>query len=171
MRPTAPPSRMSHLPRPHSLPLPPPNSVTASHFLATTFPLRKLDRMPSVIKNPPSAQRKLNARRVSGKTALFLSLFFPRFGRKTSEINRRLCDSFFFFYGSKIDDYIDVKYETQCGPQCARAILIKDKRSTHHCRAIVAQSTREEGKVCISICGGNEFPRIIIQPSKRREIF
>lgn len=62
----------------------------------------------------------------------------------------------------------NVKYRMRA-TMCAT--LIKDKRGAHHYRSIVARSTREEGKVYISICGGNEFPRVIIQPSKRREIF
>lgn len=48
--------------------------------------------------------------------------------------------------------------------------VIKNKRCAR-CRVIMARSARVEGKVRISICRGNEFPQVIIQPSKRREIF
>lgn len=156
---------MSHLPRP------PP--TTASHFLATAFPLRKLDRMPSMIKDPLRVRRKLNARRIPEKRKRsFLSILFLFRLQNNIEIDILIVTLHVMFL--RIEDYwqlrsltLNIKYNAGHN---VRYTVIKDKHQ-HSSLSIVAQSTREEGKVCISICGDNEFPRVIIQPSKRREIF
>lgn len=75
-------SSISHVPPSSSSSSP--NPATASHFLATAFPLRKLDRMPSVIKNRLGARRTLNAQRASEKTAALPS--FPRFDCTTLKL-------------------------------------------------------------------------------------